>query len=139
MSRNHVDKAVNNLLDSASTAAASGDTPEDAYKRFMAVVGKGIMQVVANGLDAAVNTALTATHANTSITGWEKYVKGCVMNIDFGAPINTDTLLTGAGTAIDFEKVLTNTLAVSNISANPPVTPTFGGSISVSVGGNYSF
>jgi hypothetical protein len=69
-----VEKVTLQLVETASRAAAAASTPEDAYKRFMTVAGKGLMQVMADALASAVSGAVTATKDKRDIRGWEKFV-----------------------------------------------------------------
>jgi hypothetical protein len=45
----------------------------------MPVAGKGMMQVMADALAGAVSESFTKTADKPEITGWEKFVKGCVI------------------------------------------------------------
>lgn len=132
-----LEKVTASLITSASKAAAAAGTPEDAYKRFMTVAGKGMMQVMANALAAAVAGGMEATKGKKALHGWEKFVKGCVVNIDFGAPIDIAAVAASATPLdLDFQKVLVTKLQDSVIpTAEAPKF--FGGSITV--GGSWTF
>jgi hypothetical protein len=93
---------------------------------------------MAHALAATVGQSLKATHGKTEVAGWEKFVKGCVVTLDFGAPIDIAVLATAGETPVDFQQVLVTKL---QDSARPTQdgTHTLGGGIDISVGGHWSF
>lgn len=101
----------------------------------MTLAGKGMMEVMANALAGAVSNAVATTATKSEIAGWEKFVKGCVVSLDFGAPIDFSDLAAVASTS-DYQKLLTNTLQTS-ARANGSGVALLGGSIVVS--GTWSF
>ncbi len=142
MSETLVHDAVKKMIATAKDAAAGANTPEDAYKRFMAAAGKGMMQVMADALHAAVSGTVSSLSHNKDIVGWEKFVKGCAVTFDFGSPINVDALIASATPLpIDFEKVLVTKLA-GHVTPTPPKpggTPLLGGGIDIGISGHWSF
>jgi hypothetical protein len=80
MNEEGIQKVTSELISTASAAEASASTPEEAYKRFMTVAGKGMMQVMADALAGAVSDAATKTAAKPEIAGWEKFVKGVLFH-----------------------------------------------------------
>lgn len=130
-----LEKVTASLIATASKVAAAAGTPEEAYKRFMTVAGKGMMQVMANALAVAVAGGAEATKGKKS-EGWEKFVKGCAMTFDFGAPIDLAAVARGEGGVLDFQKVLVTKLQ-DNVQPTEEAAKLLGGSISV--GGTWSF
>lgn len=112
----------NTLAVNASNAVSSAKSPEEAYKIFMGAVSQGLTQVMADALQVVVDQAVQSSAANSSIAGWQNYIRGCALACDFGAP--------GA-----------NSASSSIFCAAAPTTTaiTTGGGISVSVGGTWSF
>ena len=135
MNEEGIQKATSELISTASEAAASASTPEEAYKRFMTVAGKGMMQAMADALAGAVSESVTKTAAKPEIAGWEKFVKGCVVSLDFGAPIDFDSP-TSVASVSDYQKLLTNKLQTS-VQPKGSGVGLLGGSISI--GGSWSF
>jgi hypothetical protein len=135
MNEQGIQKAASELISAASAAAASASTPEEAYKRFMTLAGKGMMQVMADALAGAVSEAATKTATKPEIAGWEKFVKGCVVSLDFGAPIDFSDPAAVASTS-DYQKLLTNTLQTS-VQPKGSGVALLGGSITI--GGSWSF
>ena len=135
MNEEGIQKAASELISAASAAAASASTPEEAYKRFMTLAGKGMMQVMADALAGAVSEAATKTATKPEIAGWEKFVKGCVVSLDFGAPIDFSDSAAVASTS-DYQKLLTNTLQTS-VQPEGSGVALLGGSITL--GGTWSF
>ena len=132
-----VQKTTTEIVKAASTAVASASTPEEAYKKFMTVAGKGMMEVMANALAAAVSDTVAETATKSDITGWEKFVKGCVVSLDFGAPINFDDPAAMAS-VIDYQKLITNTLVASAVGSAHQTNPALlGGCLLVT--GSWSF
>jgi hypothetical protein len=134
-----VEKTTANLVAVAGRAAAAASTPEDAYKRFMSVAGKGMMQVMADALASAVSGALEATKVKRDIEGWEKFVKGCVLSMDFGAPIDIAAMAQAAGAVpVDFRRVLVTKLQDS-VNPTEDAARLLGGRIDITVGGHWDF
>ena len=131
MSQGNVEESMNEFIAEANTALSGAGTPEEAYKRFMAVAGKGMMQVMANALAAATGDAVGAS-SNSSIEGWENYITGCTVDMNFGSPSYGTIWLANAPNAQN----------VPNTTLQASVTPAsqlagFGGSITV--GGVWNF
>jgi hypothetical protein len=137
MNEEGIQKATSALMSAAGAAAASASTPEEAYKRFMTLAGKVMMQVMAEALAGAVSESVTKTADNPKIAGWERFVSGCTVSLDFGAPIDFENSASVASIS-DYQKLLTNKLQTS-AQAKGSGVGLVGGSISVSVGGSWSF
>ena len=71
-------------------AMTAATTPEEAYKLFIAKLTPGVAQAMANALAAAVGTALKTVEKNKSIDGWQKFVTGFEMHLDYGVPFDAD-------------------------------------------------
>ncbi len=127
-----VDKTINALVGEASTALSGASTPEEAYKVFMAAAGKGMMQVMAKALAAAAGNTVTSVAGNTAIEGWQKYITGCTMSMDFGSPSFGTVWIAGASSTKD---VPSTKLQAAVTSGSAPAL--LGGSITI--GGTWSF
>jgi hypothetical protein len=99
------------------------------------VLFEEMMQVMADALAGAVSEAVTKTATKPEIAGWEKFVRGCVVSLDFGAPINFSDPAAVASTS-DYQKLLTNTLQTS-VQPKGSGVALLGGSITI--GGSWSF
>ncbi len=132
MSNTITEETINALVSETSAALTGASTPEEAYKIFMASAGKGMMQVMANALaDVAGNTA-TALAGNKAIEGWQNYITGCTMAMDFGSPSFGTVWLNNAPNSKDVPS--TKLQAAVTPSATPAI---FGGTITI--GGSWSF
>jgi hypothetical protein len=70
------------------------------------------------------------------IAGWEKFVKGYVVSLDFGPPIDFSDPAAVASTN-DYQKPLTNTLQTT---VQPQEKDKLlGGNVSISIGSSWSF
>ncbi len=127
-----VEETINGLVSEASAALSTARTPEEAYKIFMASAGRGMMQVMANALADATGNTVTATAENTAISGWQNYVTGCTVAIDFGSPSFGNSWLAGAPNNKDIPSTKLQT------SVSPGAIPAILGG-SITIGGSWSF
>jgi len=135
MSKEIIESNLANIVEEATTSMQNAQTPEEAYKLFMANAGRGMLQVVADSLALVVANSVSSLSSNPNIQGWENFVDGCCCTFDYGSPY-TFTMVNPANENISASVMQFNKLQAT---VTPKVPKVLGGSVSISVGGSWSF
>jgi len=124
-----------NVVEEATVEMQQAKTPEEAYKILMAKFGAGMMQVVADSLAAVVANSSSSVASNQRIVGWQEFITGCNCVVDFGSPYTFGNANV-SNTSINNPMLQYTKL---HTTAHPKKPELLGGSVSISVGGSWSF
>ena len=125
------EEKINLLAKEAKNAISGALTPEEAYQRFMAKAGKGMMQVMADAL-ASITAQAVESNEDTPYKGWQNYITGCSIDMNFGSPSFGTVWISSAPN----NKAVPSTKLQASVQ--PEIAPeVLGGSITI--GGSWSF
>jgi cytochrome c5 len=79
---------MSEVLFSASQVGvfSAATSPEEAAQIFLGAVSKGLAAVIAEKLDEALRVAAAQTAAAAPITGWNKLIQGCAIDLCWERP-----------------------------------------------------
>ena len=106
-----------------TTAMTTASSPEEAYKIFAGAVSQGLGNMVADALAKALGATSLAA-ANPAVAGWEKYVNGIAMQMNWGTP--------------GFKAPSTVMTSFSNAVIGTSAAPSIQGG-SITIGGTWTF